>query len=292
MKFYGIKNCLTLFISLGCLLTILFIIFFFKGIWSFSSDYIFKTEKTESMKMDSHPHSIEEKNKTAQIKIALFSDIESDYENLQKGIDYLEANGIGHLVVLGDITHLGVSEDLNKVRDILDSSSLNYYVVPGDRDLWKSSGLDDYQEVFGNSYSLVQLDGYNLLLLDNSNVYEGLSENQLQFIKDNVENADFVFFHIPIYSDSLILGWKIMGQYSSEVVLQKDMLLEEVRKANVKAIFSGNQHLFSETDDSEKGDLYHYVIGSLNEERSVQNPNFAILTLYTDGDYYVEQVVL
>ncbi len=94
------------------------------------------------------------------------------------------------------------------------------------------------------------------------------------------------------FNEDYLFGEKGMGQFNDDVELQRQALLSLVRSSNVKAVIAGNQHFFSEIVDPEDKSLNHYVIGSLNSERNVEFPNFSTLTVYEDGDYYIEKIVL
>jgi len=230
------------------------------------------------------------KDKPISQIIAIISDSESDWEYLDLALFEAKSRGATDIVHLGDITKLGVLEDFVVAKDLFIKSGLSVYPVPGDRDLWKSKGLDGFQRIFGKSYQLVDLSNISILLIDNSDEFEGLDPIQVGFVIDSLSDADFVFLHNPIYSESLLLGSKGMGEYSLEVEEQRKVLLNLIRKSNVRAVFAGDQHKFSEVVDAEREALSHYVVGAINSERNLERPNMSILTVYTDGDYYVEKI--
>lgn len=305
MKVFTLKNCTSAILSAGCLIFIATIIVIFiivrnynnkKPLFYFNNklniekpiDNIYKD--TQNTKLNSN-------NKQVLIKVGLIADTENYWDNTNKAIDYLENQDIKFIIHLGDVTILGVPEDLKTAKELFNKSSVKIYPVPGDRDLWKSrqtqNGLAAFNSVFGNSYGVVEENGIKFLLLDNANIYEGINDDQWKFIHENIDTSNFVFFHNPIFfKDNFLFGDKGMGQYDEEVDKQRQELLALIRKSPVKAVFAGNQHLFSETVDSEDTDLFHYVIGSLNSERNLELPNFSILTIYDDGDYYIEKIVL
>ncbi len=273
---------------LGIIAVVLFGIILFQKVYKESSSV---SENNENPAIYSH---LESKSKPIESVVALVSDSENDWESLSRVVQSLDNKVVPYAFHLGDITQLGVMSDLKEARKITDNSSINFNFVPGDRDLWKSSGTTNFVSVFGQNYKMVTIGSIDFLLIDNSNEYEGIDENQWKFIESNISNAEYVILHNPIYfSDSLLgLVRKGMGQYSEAVEGQRERLLSAVRKSNVKAVFAGDQHLFSETADTEKPELNHYVVGALSIDRNIQQPNYALLTLYADGDYHVEQVYL
>ncbi|TXI33605.1 MAG: hypothetical protein E6Q58_02545, partial [Niabella sp.] len=198
------------------------------------------------------------------------------------------------VVHLGDITSLGVLEDFAKIEQIISPSNPPVYLVPGDRDLWKSKGPSNFNEIFGENYYFKEVNGVGLLFIDNADEYKGLDEKQFAFIKENVKNADFVFLHNPIYFDTSLLGiiQKGMGRYSVNVDKQRIELLQIIRDSGVRAVFGGDQHLFNHYKDAESEGLDFFIIGALSESRNLDAPNYAILTVSDDGTYNVEKKYL
>lgn len=290
MKRISFLNCAVAFASASCLLLVALVLGAVILFQRFTSETSLSSQNNLSVQY-SH---LESRSKPVESVVALVSDSENDWEALTRVVGNLENKVIPNAFHLGDVTQLGVSVDLREAKSITDSSSTKFHFVPGDRDLWKSSGLTNFNDVFGQSYQMVSIGSFNFLLIDNSNEYEGIDDEQWAFIESNIDQADFVILHNPIYFSDSLLGIvrKGMGQYSTEVEGQRQKLLTLIRGSNVKAVFAGDQHLFSETADAEKPELNHYVVGALNTERNIEQPNYVLLTLYTDGDYHVEQVYL
>lgn len=287
-------------VYLGCLsiiAVIILLMMLFRTIWTSDGidlSRIAPNWGNRSTDTESRTH-LDIKDDSGELfRIAIISDSENDWDYVKRALDEVKSEGITTVIHTGDVTKLGVPENLNTARDILRDSGLTAYVIPGDRDLWKSGGeATAFQNAFGSSYQLVEKNGVNLLLIDNSNEYEGIDSTEWAFINKNLPLADFVFLHNPIYfSDSSLLGDKGMGEYSAEVDAQRKELLELIRKSPAKAVFAGDQHFFSENPDSEDNDLMHYVMGALNSTRNLQRPNFVILTVFEDGNYSVKQVRL
>jgi len=90
------------------------------------------------------------------LQLAIFADIHSDWEGLQKAVLKVNNNkSVDFVLVLGDLTDLGSIDNLNISKNILDGLNVNYYVVPGNHDLWYSrrdGNLHDYNfvQVFGD----------------------------------------------------------------------------------------------------------------------------------------------
>lgn len=294
MAILRFKNFIYSVVSLGCLFFIAGIIILLiiaRNINEQGWDWIFRYNNEPSAKEITYLGPV--KDKPILTRVAVMSDSESDWNSLGIALKEVKARGIEHVIHLGDLTQLGVEADFAVAKKLFDESGLNYYVVPGDRDLWKSGGsVSGFSKYFGDSYRLVEIDSINVMLIDNSNEFEGIDPDQWQFIESNLPNSDWIVIHNPIHISSSIVGQKGMGDYSQEVEDQRVALLDKVKNSDVKIVLAGDQHLFSENVDTDRRSLSYYVAGSLSQGRNLQQPNFFIITVYEDMDYTVEQVVL
>ncbi len=253
--------------------------------------YSSKPAKYLDLVLGEHSNDIVLKGNRKVVATFIFaSDIEGDYVSTESLLIFDEVKNSDAIFITGDITRLGTEEDMQKIYNTLSKYDKNIYLVPGDRDLWKS-GITNFNKVFGESYKIVEVRGSTFLLIDNSDEYAGISDDQWKFIEDNISNADFIVLHNPIYFDGSPLSTlfhKGMGQYSVEVESQRLRLLDLIRNSDVNAVFAGDQHIFSREIDNTKQGLEYYVIGSLNFERSLSGSTYAILKVYDDGQYSVE----
>lgn len=284
----NLKTAVASCCSLGCLFFVLLVL---------GGYYVFFKEKEAYMNRASvqHQNVQEEVNKEVLMDVLFVSDLEDDFANLEQFVSTANNLNPDIIFVLGDISALGVRENLEKSKEIFSGLNSEVFYIPGDRDLWKSSGLNNFKTVFGDSYQVIERNGVKFLLVDNANEYEGISVAQMEFIKSNISSTDYILMHNPIYFNKSILGMmgKGMGQYSIDVDHQREELLELVRSSEaVKATFAGDQHSFSVSEDEEKASLNHVVIGSLNTERSLDSSNFGYMKIYEDKSFYIEKYYL
>lgn len=251
---------------------------------------IVKNDFVNSSKVDEIPA------KDVDKRYLLSADVEGDLDSLSM-VCKISADGqesvFDGTIILGDLTFFGIKRDLVEFSDELQSCKKPLYVIPGDRDLYASKGLTNYLEVFPKHFFYDETNEF--LFIDNADEYNGISDQQFSYITEHINKTKYVFLHNPIYyGDSLIdqLFKKGMGQYDPEVEEQRIKLLEIIRNANVKAVFAGDRHVFSQSVDNVKNSLSHYVIGSLNTERSISGATYAIFTIYKDGTYTVENIGL
>ncbi len=134
-----------------------------------------------------------------------------------------------------------------------------------------------------------------MILLNNSDNYLGMEEEQVRWLSEQLEAAKnegskgtYIFLHEPLFHPS---SDHFMGRVTPQLKLQAKTLTYELKAANVKKIFSGDIHYFSSYEEPETK-LPMLTIGSLSTERNPQTPRFAIVSVYEDGLTKVEDIEL
>jgi len=287
MKLFKTNGCFKSCFSFGCLsiLLLFLVLIFVIQKKSLNTDLFNTKDNTTNV-------SVKDKKNTLAVIVAM-SDSENANDQVNKVLNFAKDINADSVFHLGDLTHLGVPANLMAISGIFKKSDLTVYSVPGDRDLWKSRGLASYNKYLGKSYGLHTINGINFLFIDNANEYEGIDDKQWNFIKENLDKSNFIVLHNPLFSTNIpLIGDKKMGEYDNIVNTQRKELLDMVRNSNVKAIFAGDQHYYSETPDAKKPNLKQFVVSSINPNRSIQLPNFTVLTVFDDLSYKVDKVVL
>ena len=230
------------------------------------------------------------------LKVAIMSDSEDDNATLKRAL--FEAANVGAEAVfhLGDITLFGTMESLEEAKKILAESNLPYYVLPGDHDLYKSVGPQNFEQVFGDSSEVVTLNGIKFVLLNNSANYTLIEDNRVSWFELQIADANFIMFSQPIYHPSPSVISPVMGMVNGEkdedVYLQRGELLSLVQNSSAKALFAGDHHRSSQYADLANNSFIHHVIGAINESRKIQSSRFSVLTIYNTGEYEVSEVLL
>jgi predicted phosphodiesterase len=232
------------------------------------------------------------------IKVSVFADSHNDVTNLTKALSMSNDENITTILHLGDLTNLGITEDLQQTFSTLSSSGMTFYAIPGDRDLWKTSGPQNFLSVFGDNRHSFAIEDSKFVVFDNSMNFTKISQENIDWFYKEIADADFVFLSQPLYHPSN----KVMGVFEGEEIInvksQADELLSAIRASNVKAVFAAEHHLSSETVDPVDPELMHYVVGAItstiNErpQSILQSPRFSILTIKPDGTYTVIEKVL
>ncbi len=228
-----------------------------------------------------------------EFKVAILSDAHGFYDNLGKSLTTAKSFGATMVFFLGDYTDLGVTDDLAAAKKVMDASKLVYLSLPGDHDLWKSVGPQNFIDVFGENYFSKTINSVKFVGLDNSANYTVIDTALMAWFKKELSDADFVLLSQPLYHPSNDIAMGIVnGQENQNVRRQALELLELIRASKVKAIIAGDQHLSSSNIDPVRGDLAHVVVGALAAERNLQSTRFSLMNVLKSGGYQIEDVLL
>lgn len=236
-------------------------------------------------------------------RFLLIADSHNDNANLKKAINQAKAKypDLKFIIGLGDYSDVGTIDELSSAKAVFDSSSLRYFLIPGDHDLWdcRNRSLPPtscFQEVFGPTYQSFAFDNFKFLLLDNSDNYKGFDTEQLEWITQELEKAKeegtkgvLVFVHTPLYHPS---SDHVMGWVEKKLKLQAEQMLFQLKDTGItKKVFAGDIHYFSQTSEP-KTALPMVTIGAVTPERNPQAPRFGVVSVFEDGSTAVEDVII
>jgi len=209
----------------------------------------------------------------ASFSFAIISDIHSDYQSLQKVLKRIRADGMGFLIVAGDLTAVGKTEELIKIKAILDKNNLPYYAVPGNHDLWsKRGGRNPFREVFGQEYQAFQKGQVKFILIDNADGLIGIDETQDKWLSQEITDCPklycLVFAHMPLNHPLLA---HTMGEDNPKVASTAARLVRELVAAQVKELFAGHIHYLS---SYELDGLKTTTAGAIYTAKSTQPARF------------------
>lgn len=287
--------------------------------------------------------SVSPRPKTEILKIALVADSHNENDLLENALREAQGKGINFVIGLGDYTNLGTVEELVAAKREFDRSGLQYYLVPGDRDGWDNrrrgeANTANFEKTFGHLTRDIKIKGIQFVLLDNSDIYSGISAEDWASLTSDLGHLSnfsdlsqkglvFVFAHkTPFHpesrhvmgEDSLMVAEqaKVMvdlmenthschSEFSSESsgkkILKPLDLTQGKRVQDDKSVqddklcpavdgfFSGDIHFFAKYQ-SPSGSVKITTIGAVASERNFQGPRFAILTIWDDYSWEVEDV--
>lgn len=233
-------------------------------------------------------------------RFLLVADSHNDNVNLQKAIQQAKQRyaDLAFIIGLGDYTNVGTTAELSLTKQEFDKANLRYFLIPGDHDLWdgRDKGQDptgQFRQIFGPTYQSFVYNNYKFLLLDNSDNYQGISDDQQSWISNELEKAKkeavsgiFVFIHEPLFHPS---SDRYMGKVEKSLKRQAESLLFQLKEAGIKKIFSGDIHYFSQYEEPITK-IPMVTIGAVTTDRNPQTPRYALVTIFADGSTGIEDL--
>lgn len=230
------------------------------------------------------------------LKFALVADSHNDNDNLAKALDIAKNQGAKFVIGLGDYTEIGTIDQLQQAKKVFESSGLPFYTTAGDHDLWDATnkGLNssaNFSQVFGPPYQSFSDSNIRFVILFNSDNYEGIDALQQQWVNEvfgaDLAKKTFVFLHEPLYHPS---SDHMMGKVTPTLADQAKLLAKMFKDFGVLAVFTGDIHAFTRYEDP--SGLKMTTVGALTRERNTQAPRFAMVDVYQDGSYNIEDLEL
>ncbi len=158
------------------------------------------------------------------------------------------------IIIVGDLTTLGKTEELIKVKTVLDKSGIVYYAIPGNHDLWSAKKQKNpFREVFGPDFQVFQKGKVKFILVNNGDEVEevegmvgidGLGQREWleRELGDCPKLYCLVFMHLPLNNPVVK---HVMGEDNPAVASQAAQLVKELVDYQVKELFAGHVHYLS-----------------------------------------------
>lgn len=231
-------------------------------------------------------------------KFAVITDSHTDYQNLSKALQQAKLSGAKFVVGLGDFSDVGTLSELQETKSAFDLAGLPYYITAGDHDLWdsrdkKSPPEENFKKVFGSPYQSFAFENTRIILVYDSDNYFGLDLMQLNWLEQELETMklqpykqQFIFTSIPLYHPS---SDHIIGKTNPKLKDQADHLISIFQKNGIEEVIAGDTHLFSRYTEPNTG-MKMTTVGAVTSSRNPQAPRFAIVDIFDDGSYNIEDV--
>lgn len=237
---------------------------------------------------------------SAEVKyrFAVIADSHKDLVNLKKALDLAKEKQAKFVIGIGDFSDVGTIDELKNTKLYFDTVGLPYYVTPGDHDLWEARQKNleadaNFKEVFNSPFQSISYGDTRIILIYNSDNYDGLGEFQLNWLSEElkrVNNPDskqiFVFGATPLFHPS---SDHIMGKVTPKLKDQAAHLISIFKENGVDEAFFADTHFFSRYEEPIKG-LKMTTVGAVTSERNLQTPRFALVEILTDGGYNVLEI--
>jgi hypothetical protein len=269
------KNFAVIIILVFLLLTFLFSISAFLG-----RDLIL-TVKNE---LDKRLVNTSQNQKKVISKFAVLSDTHSDSDNTRAAIIQAKSLGAEYIVHSGDWSTVGTIAELSAQKKIFDQEKISYYGIMGDHDRWQS-GIRNFQQVLGSTYESFDRNGLHHILLDSSDLQNGLYKEQLDWLERDLQAIGgkpiVIFMHLPIYHPTSDRTISNKAGDSSQRDAQSQKFLDLIKGKNVVGIFSGDHHLSSSYTEPNTS-VKIFISGAVTRERNLQKPRFTLVEVYQD----------
>lgn len=228
---------------------------------------------------------------------ALVADSHLNNNGLARALQIAKTSGVARVFGLGDWTEYGEAEKLAEVKKIFDGAGLSYEVLPGDHDLANSRDLGlsakaNFESVFGKTPTKFSESGVEFVMVDNSDIYTGISDEDWFEVKNYLLSEPpelrFVLAHKTPYNPDTS---HIMGSENEEVEIQARQFLYQLENSKVNELFTGDLHHFARYSTPDGG-VKITTIGALSLEKNFQGPSFAIVKVFNNYTYEVENITL
>ncbi len=148
------------------------------------------------------------------------------------------------LVVVGDITTGKGMEEMRGMKDFLDSSGVEYFVIPGDNDM-PGGDRSTFQAVFGPDYYSADKQDAHLVFLNNAVQGAGCSDEQLAWLRGDVSGVGkgkliIAFAHVPPGAPVDMGGNGFVERETESSREAKDILAQ----AGATVIYCGHIHAY------------------------------------------------
>lgn len=230
-----------------------------------------------------------EEEKKESVSFAVMADVHNDWVEFEQALAVAKEKEPEFVIVAGDLTNLGKREELEKAKETLDKANLNYFVIPGNHDLWFGNKIkaDVFNEVFGNRFQSFKKDKIKFILIDNGS-YSGLREDQFEWLKNEVAECRIfyclAFAHMPLNHGT---SEHIMGEDDVKAASDAANLVKLFVSSGVKKLFAG--HLHYQTSYTLDG-LETTLVGAITRDRSYQIPRFMMVE--KTGEELKQEVIL
>src|SRR5690606_29452404 len=125
--------------------------------------------------------------------------------DLRKTVHDINQNKELKFVILsGDITEFGADEELRLAKQILDSLTIPYHIIPGNHDAnWSESGGNSFRQIFGAETFYFKYGGYRFI---GTNSGPNMRMSPGQIPRENLVWLDSVL-RLDIGTERKRVGW-------------------------------------------------------------------------------------
>lgn len=234
------------------------------------------------------------------IKFAIMADIHVDLKNLEKALILAKKEGVEFVIILGDLTIMGKYNEFEGVKRVIESSNLEYYILPGNHDYFyrrDEKKIFFFGEVFGPDFKSFKKEGAKFILINNadqskrvSDVWSKEGRRQDEWLKEELKECSKPYYCLVFTSsplDPLHLNLEEGDATKSASITEAGELLNLFIKSGVKEVFSAGLHYYFRYD---YGNLKNTLVGAITAAGNPYSPEFLIITI--EGRSLTERQVI
>jgi 3',5'-cyclic AMP phosphodiesterase CpdA len=148
------------------------------------------------------------------------------------------------LVVVGDITTGKGQEEMQGMKDYLDSTGIPYFVIPGDNDMPQGDG-SVFQAVFGPDHYSIDVQDSHLVFLNDAVKGVGVSSEQLAWLREDLAGSGdgklvLAFAHVPPGAPVDMSG----SGFVEEETESSRKMLDILAQAGAPVVYCGHLHAY------------------------------------------------
>lgn len=147
------------------------------------------------------------------------------------------------LVIVGDLTTGKGMDEMMKMRDFLDGTGVEYYVIPGDNDM-PDGDPSNFNAVFGLDYYSLNVQDSHLVFLDDAVRGVGCPPEELAWLDRDLEGAEgklvLGFAHVPPEAP-VDLGDPEAMEREAESCQE---MLDCLERAGAPVLYCGHLHVY------------------------------------------------
>lgn len=191
------------------------------------------------------------------------------------------AKGVDFMIIAGDLTETGTPDEFANFNNLMKTSRVRFYCVPGNHDIISTTSTELYSQYFGAPYQSFDYKNSHFVLIDNSNPRLGFYPEERKWVEEDLRKArqkgfDHIFAvaHVPpgcVYSSRL-------SSEGKQGIEANRYLVPILSSGGVEELFCGHFHVYSREETQgmhltitggagarphlteENGGFHHYIL--------------------------------
>jgi len=250
------------------------------------------------------------------LKVVVLADTHLNFSNAVRVLTKVSLASPDLIIHLGDHTDYGDMNSLRLARSYLESFSIPYIALPGDRDIAATQNTDNFSVVFKELFKnneMIDFKGLKFFFFSNMYNFTPFDSDSYRLIMKNVAIADIIFSSQPLFvPDSSIFSSKFMGSsyllksdtgYNLDPSSTDSLTLYSTQSSNILStilkrevpllVISGDHHKSSFFTHPSSNVINFHIVGALAEsidsgalrlkQTALQSRRFSVISFFSDS---------